>query len=159
MRSCSCLLACAVIAALTVGRAEAQTTCASLAEASLPGARITSAQAVHAGAFQPPGGRGGGRGGAAFAALRPFCRVTATLAPTPQSNITVEVWLPASEWNGRLQVVGNGAFAGTISYPAMATALAAGYAAASTDTGHTGPAANTFVNQDVLVDFAHRAIH
>ena len=85
--------------------------------------------------------------------------MAATLTPTPQSIINVEVWLPSAGWNGRLQVVGNGAFAGTISYPAMATALAAGYATASTDTGHTGPAANTFVNQEVLVDFAHRAIH
>jgi feruloyl esterase len=58
-----------------------------------------------------------------------------------------------------LQVVGNGGFAGTISYAQMATALRAGYAAASTDTGHTGPSSNTFVNEDVLVDFAHRAIH
>jgi feruloyl esterase len=55
--------------------------------------------------------------------------------------------------------VGNGGFAGTIAYPAMATALAAGYATASTDTGHTGPAANTFVNEDVFVDYAYRAIH
>ena len=71
----------------------------------------------------------------------------------------MEVWLPAAGWNGKLQVVGNGAFAGTISYPAMATALAAGYAAASTDTGHTGPSSNTFVNEDTLIDFAHRAVH
>jgi feruloyl esterase len=71
----------------------------------------------------------------------------------------MEVWLPSSGWNGKLQVVGNGAFAGTISYGAMATALAAGYAAASTDTGHPGPAANTFANEDVLIDFAHRAVH
>ena len=35
----------------------------------------------------------------------------------------------------------------------------AGYAAASTDTGHTGPSPNTFANEDVLIDFAHRAIH
>ena len=67
--------------------------------------------------------------------------------------------MPASGWNGKLQVVGNGGFAGTISYAAMATALAGGYASASTDTGHTGPAANTFANDDVLVDFAYRAIH
>ena len=67
--------------------------------------------------------------------------------------------MPAAGWNGKLQVVGNGGFAGTISYAAMATAVAAGYASASTDTGHTGPAANTFVNDDVLVDFAYRAIH
>ena len=57
--------------------------------------------------------------------------------------------MPAAGWNGKLQVVGNGGFAGTISYEAMATAAAAGYASASTDTGHTGPAANTFVNDDV----------
>jgi feruloyl esterase len=64
-----------------------------------------------------------------------------------------------SGWNGKLQVVGNGGFAGTIGYRAMATALAAGYAAASTDTGHTGPAANTFSNDDVTLDFAYRAVH
>jgi feruloyl esterase len=69
------------------------------------------------------------------------------------------VWLPANGWNGKLQVVGNGAYAGTIGYPAMATALSAGYAAASTDTGHTGPASNTFATEAALVDFAHRAIH
>jgi len=67
--------------------------------------------------------------------------------------------MPASGWNGKLQVVGNGGFAGTIGYRAMATALAAGYAAASTDTGHTGPAANTFATEDSTLDFAYRAIH
>jgi feruloyl esterase len=120
-------------------------------------ATVTLAQPVAAGAFTPPGGRG--RGGAQFATLGAFCRVAATLKPTPQSEIKMEVWLPSNGWNGRLQVVGNGAFAGTINYPAMATALAAGYAAASTDTGHTGPSGNTFVNEDVLTDFAHRAVH
>lgn len=136
---------------------------------------VTAAGAVAAGAFTQPGGRPStnaqgapsaveGRGGRAggpnpFASLPAFCRVAATLEPTPQSNINVEVWLPSAGWNGKLQVVGNGAFAGTISYAAMATALAAGYAAASTDTGHTGPASNTFVNKEVVTDFAHRAIH
>jgi feruloyl esterase len=139
--------------------AAAQTACDASVRAAVPAGKVTAAEVVPAGAFTPPGGRGGGRGGAAFAALSPFCRVAATLTPAPGSNVNVEVWLPASGWNGRLQVVGNGAFAGTISYPAMATALAAGYATASTDTGHTGPAANTFANQDVLADFAHRAIH
>jgi feruloyl esterase len=76
----------------------------------------------------------------------------------PRSDIKAEV-AAGERWNGKLQVVGNGGFAGTISYPALATALTAGYAAASTDTGHTGPAANTFANDDVLTDFAHRAIH
>jgi feruloyl esterase len=134
--------------------------CASLGALDMPRATITLAQAVAPGAFTAPGGRGGpGPGAAAFAALPAFCRVAVLAAPTPGSAIRLEVWMPAAGWNGKLQVVGNGGFAGTISYPAMATALAAGYAAASTDTGHTGPAANTFATEDALVDFAHRAIH
>ena len=121
---------------------------------------VTLAQTVAAGAFKPPTGRAGGPAGArAFESLPAFCRVAATLKPTPRSDIRMEVWLPASGWNGKLQVVGNGAFAGTISYPAMATALAAGYATASTDTGHTGPSSSTFANDDVLIDFAYRAVH
>ena len=49
--------------------------------------------------------------------------------------------MPAANWNGKFQAVGNGAFNGTIAYPAMLTALARGYAASSTDTGHTGGSA------------------
>ena len=112
-------------------------TCESLAKVALPNATITSAEDVAAG-FTPPGGRGGrGRGGAPAAPLPPFCRVTATLTPTPHSDIKVEVWLPL-EWNGRLLEVGNGGWAGSINYGGMSTALSAGFAAASTDTGHTG---------------------
>ena len=135
-------------------------TCDSVARLPLANGVVTSAQRVDAGAFKPPSGaRAGGPAAPNFAALRAFCRVAATLKPTAQSDIRVEVWLPVNGWNGRLQVVGNGNFAGTISYPAMATALAAGYATASTDTGHTGQVSNTFANQEVLVDFAWRAIH
>jgi len=153
-------------------------TCESLTSLTNPTTTVTMAQTVARGAFTQPARLstaaqgapgGGGQAGAAnapatpppnpFAALPAFCRVAVTLKPTPQSNIKAEVWLPASGWNGKLQVVGNGAFAGSISYAAMATALAAGYAAASTDTGHTGGAANTVVNKEVLTDFAHRAVH
>ncbi len=136
-------------------------TCESLTSLTVQHATVTLAQTVAPGAFTPPSGRAGGRAGAQnpFAKLLSFCRVALTLKPGAQSDITAEVWLPSSGWNGKLQVVGNGGFAGTISYPAMANALSAGYAAASTDTGHTGPSANTFANDDVLIDFAHRAIH
>jgi feruloyl esterase len=125
----------------------------------LPGATVTISELVPSGAFQPQGGRAGGRGGGAFTSLPAFCRVAATLKPTPRSDIRMEVWLPASGWNGKLQVAGNGGFAGTIGYAAMARVVAAGYAAASTDTGHTGPSSNTFANEDVLIDFAYRAVH
>jgi feruloyl esterase len=134
--------------------------CESLTSLSTAERTVTMAQTVAPGEFRPPAGRAGAPNATnPFEKLRGFCRVAATLKPTPRSDIKMEVWLPENGWNGKLEVVGNGAFAGTVSYPAMATALAAGYAAASTDTGHTGPSSNTFVNQDVLVDFAHRAIH
>ena len=61
------------------------------------------------------------------------------LMPSSDSDIRIEVWLPEpGTWNGKFQAVGNGGWAGTISYPAMAAALAAGYATTSTDTGHVG---------------------
>ncbi len=135
-------------------------TCDSLTTFSLSSGSVTLAAPVAAGAFPAPAGRAGGPPPTnPYARLAAFCRVAATLRPSPRSDIKIEVWMPASGWNGKLQVVGNGGFAGTLSYPAMATALAAGYATASTDTGHTGPASNTFVNDDVLEDFAYRAVH
>src|SRR5262249_21170234 len=83
-----------------------------------------------------------------------------TLRPTSDSEIKIEVWMPAAGWNGSLESVGNGAWAGTIGYGAMATALAAGYAAASTDTGHAGGSV-TFLagHPEKLIDFAYRAVH
>lgn len=134
-------------------------TCEALAKVALPDATITTAEAVPAG-FTPPGGRGGrGRGGAPAAPLPPFCRVAATLTPTPQSDIKVEVWLPL-EWNGRLLAVGNGGWAGAISYPAMSTALTAGFATVSTDTGHTGGTPSFAIERpEGVIDYAYRSEH
>lgn len=127
-----------------------------LAKIALPHGRITSVQEVAAGAFTPPQGRGG----AAFQRLPAFCRVSATLTPTSDSDIRIEVWMPAANWNGKLQSVGNGAWAGVISYPALATAVASGYAAASTDTGHTGNSGSFVMGHpEKLIDFAYRAVH
>ena len=136
-------------------------TCESLTSLSVTNGVVTMAQTVAPGAFTAPTGRAGGPPGRQnpFAKLGSFCRVAVTLTPASKSDIKAEFWLPSTGWNGKLQVVGNGGFAGTISYAAMATALGGGYAAASTDTGHTGPSPNTFANEDVLIDFAHRAIH
>ena len=110
--------------------------CENLTSLTLAHTAITLAQPVAAGQFSPPQGRGPAT--AAFKDLPAFCRVAATLTPVSDSEIKIEVWMPVSPWNGQLQSVGNGAWAGSISYPAMATALRSGYAAASTDTGHTG---------------------
>jgi len=134
-------------------------TCESLQAFSQPHVAVTLAQTVGVGQFTAPRGRAG-RGGNPFAALPAFCRVAATLTPSSDSDIKIEVWLPASGWNGKLQAVGNGAWAGNISYPAMAAALAAGYGTVSTDTGHKGGNANFMVGHpEKLVDFEERAVH
>src|SRR5262249_35857955 len=112
--------------------------CESLATLALPNARIDLAQSVAPGTFAPPTAGRGAAASRTYSSLPAFCRVTATLTPSADSDIKVEVWLPASGWNGRFQAVGNGGWAGVISSQALAQALSAGYASASTDTGHAG---------------------
>ena len=133
--------------------------CDSLAALALKDAKVTAAQVVPAGQFSPPGERSEGAGNR-YRTLPAFCRVAATLTPTSDSDIKVEVWLPASGWNGKFQAVGNGGWAGEISYAAMADAVRAGYASASTDTGHVG-GRGTFAlgHPEKLIDFAWRSEH
>src|SRR5438045_2641484 len=69
--------------------------CETLASLTLAHTTITSAQTVAAGAFMPPAGVRG-RGGVAYGDLPSFCRVSATLSPSSDSDIRVEVWLPGS---------------------------------------------------------------
>jgi feruloyl esterase len=161
------------------------TTCEKLASLALPNVTITSAQLVPAGPFTPPaqggppggpvaapapnaaGGRGGAAGGrgqgpapAAAIVLPAHCRVQAVLKPSADSHIEMEVWLPAENWNGKFQAVGNGGWAGIISYPALAAALQEGYATASNDTGHKGGNALFAIGHpEKLIDFAYRAVH
>ncbi len=111
-----------------------------------------------AGRFRPPPGIAN----SSYKNLPAFCRVQVTLTPTSDSDIKVEVWLPASGWNGKLVGIGNGVWAGSISYSEMAPTLAQGYAVVATDTGHkgTGLTAEWAVGHpEKLVDFGHRAIH
>ena len=87
---------------------------------------------VAAGAFAPPSGPKA----AIYKATPAFCRVQGVMSPAPDSHIEFEVWLPVSGWNGKYLGIGNGGFAGSIGYTALAEAVANGYAASSTDTGH-----------------------
>ena len=141
--------------------ASAAASCADLAKLGLPHTSVTVSEVVAPGAFTLPAGGGPGAGAAAgFARLPEFCRVAATLAPSSDSDIKIEVWLPTTSWNGKFQAVGNGGWAGTISYPALAQALAAGYAAASTDTGHTGNNAAFVVGHpEKVIDLGYRSVH
>jgi feruloyl esterase len=137
--------------------------CENLAKLALPRATVTLAQPVAAGQLTLPAGAVPtfpGFPAPNFGNLPAFCRVAATLTPSSDSDIKIEIWMPASGWNHKLESVGNGAWAGTIGYRDLASAVTAGYAAASTDTGHTGNTA-TFVvgHPEKLADFAYRAIH
>jgi feruloyl esterase len=90
----------------------------------------------------------------------PFCRVAATLKPSEDSDIKIEVWMPVTGWNGNLEAVGNGGWSGAIAYAAMASALRAGFATASTDTGHEGGSASfSLGHPEKLIDYAYRSEH
>src|SRR5205823_2486157 len=132
--------------------------CESLAKLVLPDSEITLATTVAAGQFTLPDATAAAS--RQYKELPAFCRVAATLRPTSDSDIKVEVWLPSSGWNGKFQAVGNGGWAGVISYSAMALALRRGYATASTDTGHTGGSASFALgHHEKLIDFGYRAVH
>ena len=145
-----------LLLAAAIGRhAAAASPCRDLSQLTLAGGTVTLAEAIDAGAFSPPVQLNAD----ALRALPSFCRVAATLEPTSDSKITIEVWLPAA-WNGKLQAVGNGAFSGAIGYSALMSAISRGYAASSTDTGHTGGSASFALGHpEQVIDFGWRAVH
>src|SRR5262245_58202670 len=76
--------------------------CESLAQTTLPKTTttITLAQTVGGGEFSPAGDKSGGPvSPGAIRNLPPFCRVAATLAPSSDSEIRIELWMPISGWN------------------------------------------------------------
>jgi feruloyl esterase len=120
-------------------RADAGASCRDVAKLALPNATITRAEDDASGGF---------------------CRVAATLKPSNDSDIKIEVWLPAAGWNGKLLAVGNGAFTGSIAERAMTQAMARGYATASTDTGHSGGSGSFGLDHpEKVIDFGWRSVH
>jgi feruloyl esterase len=167
----------------------AEISCENLTRLKLAGTTVTSATLVAKGAFTPPatgrggpppnapaggqagpGGRGasgalGGRGGgggqnAVFETTPAFCRVLATVRPVPDSEIKVEVWLPAVGWNGRLEALGNGGFSSAIMYGNLAQAVVKGYAATGTNTGFDGNDSSFSIGHpEKITDWGNRAVH
>ncbi|MGH8228555.1 MAG: tannase/feruloyl esterase family alpha/beta hydrolase [Steroidobacteraceae bacterium] len=139
--------------------------CSALASLRLPHTHITQAALVAAGAFSLPASRFGpppGVARASFKRMPAFCRVRATLTPSTDSDIKIEVWMPAARWNGKLDGIGNGVWAGSISYSQMVAPLTQGYAVVATDTGHVGnglSAGFAAGHPQKLVDFGYRAVH
>ena len=123
--------------------------CEKLTSLTLPHASITQARVS---ALKPA------QGEPAPSLARTFCRVTVVLAPSSDSNIEVELWIPANwsrKFQGEQRRVRGGANVG-----AMAPAVTRGYATASTDTGHTGNTASWAPGHpEKVIDFGWRAIH
>ena len=156
--------------------------CATVASLKLPNTEITEATLVEPGTFTPPpnrrpqgpppaaaggpapgpaaaGGPAGDRN-AVYKTLPAFCRVKATLRPTSDSEINLEVWMPAQGWNSRLEVVGNGGFGSNIGYNNLAEGVAQGYAITGSDTGHQRNDDDFAIGHpEKLVDWGYRAVH
>jgi feruloyl esterase len=152
----SCVVLCVLV--LSVIPASAAATCESLAGIKLPNTTITSAKTIGAGEFTPPAG---GRGAPApMKDLPAFCRVELTLKPSSDSDIKAEVWLPAQNWNGKLEAIGNGGWNGSITYRNGLDAVAKGYATVASDLGHTGGNASFALGHpEKVTDFGYRAVH
>jgi feruloyl esterase len=123
--------------------------CEELASLHVTNASITLVRLYPAGAFTS---------GRTFQ-VPAFCRVAVTARPTADSDIKVEVWLPEA-WNGKLLGIDNGGFSGAINYAGLAGAVGRGYAAVSTDTGHSGDQLDFGIGHpEKIIDWAHRAVH
>jgi feruloyl esterase len=131
--------------------------CEGLGKLSSPAVTITVAKTVGAGSFTPAGTSD------ASPSLPAFCRVTATLKPTSDSDIQTEIWLPISNWNGKFVAVGNGGWGGAVggeAYEEMGDALRRGYATSATDDGHPDHGgAFAMGHPEKFIDFAYRADH
>jgi feruloyl esterase len=138
----------------------AQQSCEGLASIKIPNVTITSAKSI-----TPPwevpstSGMFGTKAGQKVSV--PFCRIEGYSAPTSDSHIGFEVWLPlAANWNGRFLAVGNPGFIGSIARGALAGVVQKGYATASTDTGHVDEGYDWAIGHpEKLVDWGHRAVH
>ena len=137
--------------------------CEALAKLNLPNVIITTARAEAAGQFGGPRHPFTGADLTPFYKTLPaFCRVVAKAHPSSDSDITIEVWMPLDNWNGKLQGLANGGFAGAINYLELGASLQHGYVATGTDTGHAGSpidAAWALGHPEKIIDFGHRGIH
>ena len=97
-----------------------------------------------------------------------FCNVTVTYThPGQNDRINVQTWLPHEDkWNGRFQGTGGGGYSAGWGPESLAPAVAAGYAASSTDAGVVGEDASTWallkpgqVDLTRLEDFAYVSLN
>jgi Tannase and feruloyl esterase len=151
-------------AAKSTTSADADSRCERLAKLNLPSASVALAQKIAAGTFSGPPQVFTGRDLSAFYKTVPaFCRVRLDAKPSADSDIKIEVWLPLTNWTGRLQAIGNGGFAGLIDYYQIAEAMSKGYVSTTTDAGHAAslPIDASWApgHPEKVADFGYRAVH
>jgi hypothetical protein len=137
-------LALPVLALLTlvpaaVANPKAPTDCSKLLKLNLKDTLITEAAVIPAKGDTPE-----------------YCRVQGGL----ETVILFEVSMPTTAWNDKLFYVGGGGYNGSV--PELTDALARGYAAAGSDTGHRGfhwDASAMYNNPQSQVNYGHRATH
>ena len=131
----------AVAALLSPASAAAQlrsasSPCERLATVAMPNTTVTSAQAVRAGAFTPPGAAGAAAA-QPFAELPAFCRVVASTRAA-NSDVKFEVWLPAERWTGDIMPAGSSFWGGALPFARMREVLATGAVTVGTNLGLEG---------------------
>jgi feruloyl esterase len=167
-RAAACMAGAFFLVSALCHAATPAVSCENLAKLALPDTTITMAQPVAAGEFKMPAngmGPGAPQKSIDVSSLPAFCRVAATLKPSSDSNIRIEVWLPMPDWNGKFMGVGGGGWSGNINYERLIDGLRQGYAVANTDSGHdnTKPeeAGGRFLpgHPEKLIDYGYRAVH
>ena len=124
----------ASLAAALHAQSDRAAACTALANAALPNTSITAVQAVTGGSFTVPGSTN------TMNNLPPFCRVAGTISRHRSRTFDLKSGSLWTTGTGSLPGVGNGGWAGVISYGQLQEELRRGYASASTNTGHqAGP--------------------
>lgn len=127
--------------------------CTALVGQTFANARIESAEVNSNGTVAS------GRG-APLTGLPAFCRVRGLATPSARSRIHFEVWLPVTDWNGRIAMIGNGGYSSTFNAGELAALLRQGSAAVATDTGHEGGELDFgYDNDEAIADWGNRAVH
>lgn len=148
------LLPCATLAPAATPGEPLASECAGVSRLSVEGVAIASVTPVPSGSALSTAAPGARR--AAPTASRSFCRVQGTIDKT----IRFELWLPSKDqWNGKYLAGGVGGAAGTFNMTDLPRGVSRGYAAATTDTGHSAADPKWMLDPVARDNFTHRANH
>lgn len=149
--------------AMSSNSIDSSISCSNITLPALPGFKVLSSSSIEVINYTNP----------SLPILAPlsFCNLTVYLTHATNDHVYNEIWLPLTGWNGRWQSTGGGGQAAGQFDISLAPAVAAGYAAGSTDAGLAvyGPVnsddgswalnPDNSLNWGRLVNFAYRSIH